>query len=332
MARARFRSKSLSAMVCVALLAFGLPAPASLAAEAEKQTTKAADPKVEAQEIFALGNQLAGDGDYVTALERFREAYALFASPKILINIGTTLRQLGRNAEAASVYEAALRDPAVDPARRKDVERALAEIDQIVGVMSVRVEPEGAAVRFDGQPLPKDKRGPSFRVDAGTHTVIAERPGMLTVARTVDVVPRQTYTIVIKLMPPGKAPKPVVVVQAPGRTQRIVGAGIGALGLAGIATGTIFAVLGVQRNDEASLYCYRGGPACTEQGVSLGADARALRFRSSIAYGAGGAALLAGLLVFVTAPSGKSSTEEKVPRIGFSPLPLGGMVTLTGGL
>ena len=52
---------------------------------------------------------------------------------------GTMLRQLGRNVEAAVTYEAYVADPQADPARAKDLERILGEIDAVVARLRVEV-------------------------------------------------------------------------------------------------------------------------------------------------------------------------------------------------
>ncbi len=59
----------------------------------------------EARALFEEANGLARRGEHARALERFRAAYALFPSPRILLNMSTTLRALGQDLEAAVGYE-----------------------------------------------------------------------------------------------------------------------------------------------------------------------------------------------------------------------------------
>ena len=54
-----------------------------------------------ARELFKQGNRLIEQARYVDALEKFEAAYATWQNPKIQLNIATTLRTLGRHAEAA---------------------------------------------------------------------------------------------------------------------------------------------------------------------------------------------------------------------------------------
>ena len=43
--------------------------------------------KQKAQELLTEGNRLAGEGDFGAALLKFRTAYELYSSPKLLLNI-----------------------------------------------------------------------------------------------------------------------------------------------------------------------------------------------------------------------------------------------------
>src|SRR5262249_27229484 len=154
-----------SALALSVVAALTLSAPPALAAGSTAD-------KLAAQKMLTKGNQLAGEGDYVGALDQFKAAYEKYPSPKILLNIGTTLRQLGRNVESAEVYERYLADPEADKARRKDVERILAEIEAVIGRLRIESEPPADEVRLDGKQLDGFKSGDSIRVEPGEHTVV----------------------------------------------------------------------------------------------------------------------------------------------------------------
>ena len=68
-------------------------------------TVAQADSQTEARALFKEGNRLLDAGDYVGALDMFKGAYSRWPNVKILLNLGTALRQLGRNVEAAEHYE-----------------------------------------------------------------------------------------------------------------------------------------------------------------------------------------------------------------------------------
>ena len=65
-----------------------------------------------AQALMVEGVKRLQAKSYDQALANFLEAYAKFPSPKILLNIGSTLRDMGRSADAANTYQRYLSDPA----------------------------------------------------------------------------------------------------------------------------------------------------------------------------------------------------------------------------
>lgn len=184
----------LAALLGVALL--GAPARADDAAE------------LEARALFSSGNQHLQDGDYVGALDLFRAAHKRFPSVKILLNIGTTLRALGRYAEAADAYEAYLRDPAADPAKKGEIEKLLAELDGKVGRLKVTVEGGAAMVRVDGRVVGKPGEPVTLRVDPGPHVVSADREGVAPVSQNVTAAAGAVSALTLRFPPPSAAPPP----------------------------------------------------------------------------------------------------------------------------
>jgi hypothetical protein len=145
----------------------------------------------EARALFTEGNGLVKSGDYESALQRFRSAYERFPSVKILLNIGTVLRQLGRDAEAANAYEAYLRDPDGDPAKKPEVEKLLGEIDGRVAKLRVDLSDPDMVVLVDGEVAEKRGTSVSMRVAPGKHTIIGEKGGVAVVTKRIEVGARK---------------------------------------------------------------------------------------------------------------------------------------------
>lgn len=158
------RAQVLAVIVCLAALS-SMPAHADEASERE------------ARALFAEGNQRLNDGDFEGALERFQRAYVLFPNPKILLNIGTTYRELGRSAEAANAYARYLEDPAAEPERRAEVEALLRELDAAVGRLQIVAPEVGGKVLVDGSDVGPTGKPIHIRVAPGKHAVTIEWPG-----------------------------------------------------------------------------------------------------------------------------------------------------------
>jgi hypothetical protein len=90
----------------------------------------------------------------------------------------------------------------------------------------------------------------------------------------------------------------------PGQTQRVVGLTTGGVGLAGIVTGVVTAVMAKSATDKMAVMCFNN--QCPPAGMSQYESAQHLTTASDISFIAGAAALGAGALVFFTAPTSKT--------------------------
>jgi hypothetical protein len=87
-----------------------------------------------------------------------------------------------------------------------------------------------------------------------------------------------------------------------GSTQRAIGLGVGAAGLAAVTTGAIFGLVAILKNDAADRRCPQSGPCADAEAVALTDDARSAATVSTVALLGGGAMLALGTVLFVTAP------------------------------
>jgi tetratricopeptide (TPR) repeat protein len=155
----------------------------------------------EARALFAEGLQKMDSGDFVGALDRFRAAYARFPSVNILLDIGTMLGQLGRNAEAADAYDAYLRDPAANPAKRPEVEKLLHDLDARVAKLHVVVDGRAAIVRVDGKVVGQTGGVAQVRREPGSHAVSAESEGAPPAVENVMAVAGQEVNVTLHIVP-----------------------------------------------------------------------------------------------------------------------------------
>ena len=173
----------------------------------------------EARRLLREGNALYETKEYAGALDRYRAAHAKVQSPKILLNIGTTLRRLGRDGEAAEAYELYLRQnrPEVTADKRTQVRAALREIDQKLGRIRIEVSAEGTAlegavVRVDGEVKGLSPLERPVRLDPGLHRAEAQRDGYEPDLQDIDVSAGEERLLVLRLKeipPPPPEPPPV---------------------------------------------------------------------------------------------------------------------------
>ncbi|MBK8256584.1 MAG: hypothetical protein IPK82_28425 [Polyangiaceae bacterium] len=315
---------AVATLCCVHNGAASAQTPAASASSVAKSPAKPPDKRA-AQKLLAQGNQLVGEGDYLGALEKFKAAYEKFASPKILLNVGTTLRQLGRNVEAADVYEAYLADPERDAAREKDVRRVLAEIDAVVGRLVVTVDDASAVLRLDGKQVDLFKPGESRRIEPGEHSIMAEKSGAPPAVQTVIVKARQEHLVQLRFAAPPPPPPP-----PPSNVQRTLGLALGGVGGATLIAGIVVGIVAVTQSDAAKSHCYKGGNACDRDGVDLDQSAKTSATISTVGFAVGAGVLAAGALLFVIAPSPTKSASPVTGFISVRPTSAGASLSVGG--
>lgn len=159
---------------------------AALASTVSAQPKDAGD-KGDAKALLASGLKLYAAKDYLGALSVFQTAYARFPSPKILINIGTTLAKLDRKAEAANAYQSYLDSPDADPAKLPEVTKVLAGLDAQVARIDLAVTPADAEVQLDTGEWRAAAKLARVRVTPGAVTVRARKQGFVGAEKSVKL-------------------------------------------------------------------------------------------------------------------------------------------------
>jgi hypothetical protein len=156
--------------------------------------------KGDAKALMASGLKLYGQKDYLGALAMFKEAYDRFPSSKILLNIGTTLKALGRNVEAANTYQKFLDASDVDETKKAAVGKELAELDSKLAVVEVKA-PAGSEVEFGSEPWHPAGDLSRYRLDPGQVTLHARKDGFLPWEKALGLTIGAVLTVNIDLAP-----------------------------------------------------------------------------------------------------------------------------------
>ena len=294
-------------------------AAALVAAPGFAQSAEPAAPSVESPEktgalaLLAEGLALTQEGDFALALDKFREAYAIYPSAKLLINIGTSLRALGRQAEAAASYERYLHDPDAAPERVRELTALIGEIDKLVAWADVRVSEAGSKLRVDGTVIACSGGEAHVRLDPGSHTFVAEKGELAPAIVTLVLGPGERRAIPLRLAPKKK----VMIEVRDGSVQRITGLALGGAGLAGIVAGAVLGGLAVASSSAAAGHCRADEPTiCDGDGQRLGRRASQEATAATVALALGGAGLVAGAVVYFTAPHGDRRIDASLGLTG----------------
>lgn len=108
---------------------------------------------------------------------------------------------------------------------------------------------------------------------------------------------------------------PEPVVETSGSTQKTLGFVIGGAGILSLGTSVGFGIRSLQKHDDARVHC--SGNLCNAQGVELRNEARTAGNVATITAIAGGAALVTGIVLVLTAPRGQAplaGSSKQEPR------------------
>jgi hypothetical protein len=315
-----------------------------------------------ALDLFEEGRALFKKGDYVAALTKFEAAGHVMRTFGILLNIAECQEKLGRTASAWATWREARavaaeghkgEDEAMAAEREKSLEPKLVRLTLVVPVLADAPELE---IQRDTVVVPRAAWGSGLPVDPGEH-ILEERapgrkprkiavvvpssgPGATVTMTALEAEPRPPASASPPLLVTAPAPPPaspsapplapvVLVTSPPPRTDRDTGSaqrGAGwllvGLGIAGAGAGTAIAIAGQSKHNDA-VATDLGGDVPLAQ--SEEATANTMKIAGYATLGGGGAFLLSGVILLLTAhsPSSNASSAARLePWI--SPTILGG--------
>jgi hypothetical protein len=189
-------------------------------------------------------------------------------------------------------------------------------------------------VSMDGNVIAKQLDGKAIDVDPGLHVFVFKTEGKEPIEQKVIIRENEKSTLVsaswVTAPPPGQQPGPRPAQEEGGSsTPRTIGFIGGAIGIGGIAVGTIFGLNALSNDKDAAKLCPNN--VCSPNGDELARRSQDQATISTIAFIAGGALVLGGaLLVLLNQPkknSGPSTGWKLAPTFTGS----SGGLFLSGG-
>jgi hypothetical protein len=275
-----------------------------------------------ASNLYEEGNTLFAQQAHAPALEKYKQAIALWDHPLIRFNMAVTEIRLERILEAADNLERSLKygDKPFKPELYQQALDYQALLKGRVGYIEVSCDQAGARLLLDGKPWFECPKTNQVRVLAGEHAIVAEKQGFLTASTKVVVDGGETAQEKIKLVPLDSA---VVLKYRYRRWVPWTFTGIGlAVGLGG--AGTWF--LGKNQMDQFeadySTVCEHGcEPGLTApEHRSLAAQERSAALKGTVGIammGVGGALAVTGVvLAIMNRPQRVLPNVEVAPKAG----------------
>ncbi len=256
-----------------------------------------ADARDDSRKKFQLGVTLALAEKYRDARDAFLEAYRLYPHASILLNLGLARWKSGELPDAEQDLSKFLSDN--NGGSEEDMANARAALVAVrakLGTLRLRVGPDGARAKLDGQYVALvPGEFAEMRAVVGEHLLDAKADGFVAKRQTVNIEAGRPTLVDVRLEPDAKEPAGTGTRHVVGWT--LVGTG-GALGLLGLLSGVRAQSLALEYNSEPA---GAQDPNTRRNGLFL-RTAADIAFVSALAAGSVGAYLL-----LVPGASGKTA-------------------------
>jgi hypothetical protein len=157
--------------------------------------------QVAANDLYKEGNELTAQESYAAALEKYKQALALWDEPRIRFNKAIVEIQLDHVLDAADDLEAALRAvPGLSPEQRKNALTNQKALAGRIGNIEASCTQPGASVLIDGKRWFACPGTQTMRVLAGEHVVAGEASDYMPLSMRIVVTGANTAHAKIALV------------------------------------------------------------------------------------------------------------------------------------
>jgi hypothetical protein len=308
-----------SKLACFSLaISAGLYATAAHAQQDNAATVEA---------LFSDGKQLMAAGKTAEACPKFLASYTLEARLGTLLNLAACYEKNGQisSAWARFVEARTLATRANQPDRATFAGEHASALEPRRSLLTISVDhpADGLVVKRDGVVVNPAAYGVAVPVDGGSHTIDASAPGKKPVTATMTVgaeSDRKSYTLTPLLDAPaamaasagsgaatGAGSDASPAPSQNGSTRKWIGIGVGGLGVIAAGVGVAFGVQALSKNSDSNANGNCTGNLCNQAGYDARNTARSDGDISSVLVGVGAAAIVGGVVLWLTAPKGETT-------------------------
>jgi hypothetical protein len=305
-------SCSLGGVILLTSLVLALPAGA--------QKASAADAAM-AERLFEEARVLMAEKKYAEACPKLVASQKLDPGVGTLLNLGECFEKNGQTASAWAIYreaEARAEQEGQTPRAKFAGSRARAlapQVSRLTLHVSAGHRVPGLTISCDGRTIEESAWGTAIPLDPGAHTIEAKAPGYEPFTTKVDLdkasekgldVPALTLAV----PPPPKKEEPSPPPSHEGTSmQTIAGYGLGGLGIAALAVGSVFGLQAFSTYGDADEnHCTPRD--CDAEGIALVDDAKRQALLSTVLFGAGAAFVVGAVVLVWTGRPARAARER----------------------
>lgn len=275
----------------------------------------------QAQSLFQEGRRLSKEGKTSEACKRFAESFRLEHRAVTLLNLAACHRDEGRTASAWVEFQQAQaiseREGKSEGAAEAKKQAAAVEAKLSYVVFDAAWKRPDESLTIDGAAVGRSLWDTPRPLDPGSHVIHVDASDAVPYDITIDVPPGPKTTHVTlrepavdksrKVAPPPPPPPASVTAPppSPGRGRVVLAVVLGASGVAAAGVGAAFGLLAMSKNDDVSNLCPNDVcPDPTTRDNASRSDSAAHTFANvaNVAIGVGAALVIAGVVVYLTAP------------------------------
>lgn len=271
--------------------------------------------EAQAEALFHEGVRLMNEGQFEKACPKFEESQKTDPSSGTLLNLASCYEQTNRPASAWATYKAAaaLAEQLGQSDRVATAKERIAALEPSLPKLRITAaQTPGLMIKRNGLDIGASSLGEPMFVDPGEHTLEASAPGFKNWSKTIAVPQGAGETSIavpaLEQSNENSFTSSQNAAETPSTGLRTASYVTGGLGIAGLAVGAIFGGLALRDRNEADPMC--PDKKCSKAGFQIIEGAKTKALASSLGFGIGGAALGAGIVLFVLS---RPSSDEPNP-------------------
>jgi hypothetical protein len=279
--------------------------------------------KATAEALFANGRKLMAAGNYAEACPKLAASQKLDPGVGTMLNLADCYEKSGQTASAWAVFREAI--SAARAAGSKDREQLARDRSQALesklSRLTITVAPGQAStvqITRDGVAVDSAALGTALPIDPGKHVIEATAPGKKKWSEPIEVgMAGSQVSVSIPVLGDELSKggtQSLVGDSGPssskgrGGVQRGVAVGLAAVGVVGVAVGSVLGLKARSNWSDAKASCTTFPYGCSSDAVGMGNDAKSAANLSTVAFVIGAAGLAGGAVLWFTASNG---TEQK---------------------
>lgn len=301
-----------------------------------------------AEVLFKQGRDAFESGNYEKACAKFAESYRIESTLGTQLNLAACEAKRGRVATAWGLFRALQQKLKREDPRAEYVAKNVEDLSPRVPHVTFRLDegaPSGTQVNLGEVRVQSGAFGEKLPVDPGEHEWVVSAAGYE--SRTIKAKLAEAENLEVVLAPGAQLPTPAAGAGQSAEVElylqdtsedkinrRTLSYVFGGVGIASLASGTVFGVMTLQQKKKGDEQC-PSAASCNEEGAKALDRARSYRLVSNVSWAVAAVSIgTAAYFFFTSDDTSQATTNHPAPRtqvgVGFDVVPQGAAFSVSG--